>query len=127
MRQKRLLKRNARSSSFIIMIRMNMAPAPGKLHSGALRKENLRRSAASVFLHGFLPKRLSKRRKNSLNKTRNGWKRAEKYLLCGYLSFKNAGIKTRMNKNAAMGIRTPVEGVRVPHDWPDYTIAATAQ
>ena len=23
-----------------------------------------------------------------------------------------------------MGIRTPVVGVRVPHDWPDYTIAA---
>lgn len=23
-----------------------------------------------------------------------------------------------------MGIRTPVEGVRVPHDWPVYTIAA---
>jgi hypothetical protein len=27
-------------------------------------------------------------------------------------------------ESAAMGIRTPVEGVRVPHDWPDYTIAA---
>ena len=27
---------------------------------------------------------------------------------------------------AAMGIRTPVAGVRGPHDWPDYTIAATA-
>ena len=26
-----------------------------------------------------------------------------------------------------MGIRTPVAGVRGPHDWPDYTIAATAQ
>ncbi len=25
-----------------------------------------------------------------------------------------------------MGIRTPVAGVRGPHDWPDYTIAATA-
>jgi hypothetical protein len=23
-----------------------------------------------------------------------------------------------------MGIRTPVAGVRGPHDWPDYTIAA---
>ena len=26
--------------------------------------------------------------------------------------------------SAAKGIRTPVEGVRVPHDWPVYTIAA---
>jgi hypothetical protein len=25
---------------------------------------------------------------------------------------------------AAMGIRTPVAGVKGPHDWPDYTIAA---
>ena len=25
---------------------------------------------------------------------------------------------------AAMGIRTPVAGVRVLHDWPVYTIAA---
>lgn len=25
-----------------------------------------------------------------------------------------------------MGIRTPVVGVRVPHDWPVYTIAALA-
>jgi hypothetical protein len=23
-----------------------------------------------------------------------------------------------------MGIRTPVAGVKGPHDWPDYTIAA---
>jgi hypothetical protein len=28
------------------------------------------------------------------------------------------------NTNAAMGIRTPVAGVKGPHDWPDYTIAA---
>ena len=27
-------------------------------------------------------------------------------------------------QNAAMGIRTPVAGVRVLHDWPVYTIAA---
>ena len=27
-------------------------------------------------------------------------------------------------KSAAMGIRTPVAGVKGPHDWPDYTIAA---
>jgi hypothetical protein len=26
--------------------------------------------------------------------------------------------------DAAMGIRTPVAGVKGPHDWPDYTIAA---
>jgi hypothetical protein len=25
---------------------------------------------------------------------------------------------------AAMGIRTPVVGVKGRHDWPDYTIAA---
>ena len=25
-----------------------------------------------------------------------------------------------------MGIRTPVAGVKGPHDWPDYTIAALA-
>jgi hypothetical protein len=31
---------------------------------------------------------------------------------------------TRTRENAAMGIRTPVEGVRVLHDWPVYTIAA---
>ena len=34
--------------------------------------------------------------------------------------------RTRNVKSAAMGIRTPVAGVRGPHDWPDYTIAATA-
>ncbi len=26
-----------------------------------------------------------------------------------------------------MGIRTPVAGVKGPHDWPDYTIAANCQ
>ncbi|MDK2989656.1 MAG: hypothetical protein PWR16_1185 [Methanoculleus sp.] len=30
----------------------------------------------------------------------------------------------RQEQNAAMGIRTPVAGVRVLHDWPVYTIAA---
>lgn len=29
-----------------------------------------------------------------------------------------------VNRSAAMGIRTPVAGVKGPHDWPDYTIAA---
>jgi hypothetical protein len=28
-------------------------------------------------------------------------------------------------QDAAMGIRTPVAGVKGPHDWPDYTIAAS--
>jgi hypothetical protein len=27
-------------------------------------------------------------------------------------------------RSADMGIRTPVAGVRVLHDWPDYTISA---
>ena len=34
--------------------------------------------------------------------------------------------KIHENQYAAMGIRTPVVGVRVPHDWPVYTIAARA-
>lgn len=33
-------------------------------------------------------------------------------------------ISKQPQNYAAMGIRTPVEGVRVPHDWPVYTIAA---
>ena len=32
--------------------------------------------------------------------------------------------KRSAEKDAAMGIRTPVAGVKGPHDWPDYTIAA---
>ncbi len=34
--------------------------------------------------------------------------------------------RMRKGNDAAMGIRTPVAGVRGPHDWPDYTIAAGA-
>jgi hypothetical protein len=30
-----------------------------------------------------------------------------------------------VKQDAAMGIRTPVAGVKGPHDWPDYTIAAS--
>ncbi len=33
-------------------------------------------------------------------------------------------MKRKTKTDAAMGIRTPVEGVRVLHDWPVYTIAA---
>ena len=33
------------------------------------------------------------------------------------------GILTRID-DAAMGIRTPVVGVKGRHDWPDYTISA---
>ena len=33
--------------------------------------------------------------------------------------------KNHQRQSAAMGIRTPVAGVKGPHDWPDYTIAAT--
>ena len=35
--------------------------------------------------------------------------------------------KKRTNgSNADMGIWTPVDGVRVQHDWPNYTISAGA-
>ncbi len=36
------------------------------------------------------------------------------------------GNRTISEKYAAMGIRTPVVGVKGRHDWPDYTIAANA-
>jgi hypothetical protein len=39
-------------------------------------------------------------------------------------SGKHAREKNHQNEDAAMGIRTPVAGVKGPHDWPDYTIAA---
>ena len=34
--------------------------------------------------------------------------------------------KAEKTGDAAMGIRTPVFGVKGRNDWPDYTIAATA-
>ena len=38
--------------------------------------------------------------------------------------FKVIFEKERKQRDAAMGIRTPVAGVKGRHDWPDYTIAA---
>ena len=43
-----------------------------------------------------------------------------------FLSQQKSKDKNLKGKSAAIGIRTRVAGVRGPHDWPDYTIAATA-
>jgi hypothetical protein len=40
------------------------------------------------------------------------------------MSNKRSGFQIVGVLSAAMGIRTPVAGVKGPHDWPDYTIAA---
>jgi hypothetical protein len=44
-------------------------------------------------------------------------------LLCN--TGRSKRIRPRV-KSAAMGIRTPVFGVKGRNDWPDYTIAAIA-